>query len=117
MSKRNSFLILEDIVESCDKVFRYTDNIPFDDFINDEKTIDAVLRNFEVIGEATNILPIEILKLNPNIEWHQIISLRNRLIHTYFGVDYQIVWKILKEFLPTFKLQIEQILLENSKKQ
>ena len=114
MSKRNSRLLLEDIFESCIKIFQYTEGMEYNDFINDEKTIDAVIRNFEIIGEAANRLPNEFLLQHNSVVWRQIVGLRNRLIHAYFGVDYQILWKIINENLNEFKIQIE-IFLNNSK--
>lgn len=110
MSKRNSRLLLEDIFEACVKIFQYTAGMEYNDFINDEKTIDAVIRNFEIIGEAANRLPNEFILKHNSVVWRQIIGLRNRLIHAYFGVDYQILWKIINENLNEFKIQIETVL-------
>ena len=110
MSKRNSRLLLEDILESCVKIFQYTAEMEYDDFIKDERTTDAVIRNFEIIGEAANRLPNEFLLQHNSVVWRQIVGLRNRLIHAYFGVDYQILWKIINENLNEFKTQIETIL-------
>ncbi len=112
MSKRENLLLLEDIVDACEKIQRYVINLSFDEFITDDKTIDAVIRNFEIMGEAANRLSDDIFLNYRNVEWRQIVGLRNRLTHGYFGVDYQILWKIIDENLLTFKQQIQIIINE-----
>jgi len=71
-------------------------------FITDSKTTDTVVRNFEIIGEAANHIPEGFKLKHREIKWRQIIDFRNRIIHEYFGVDYQIVWNIKEQFLPDF---------------
>ena len=78
------------------KIFKYTDNIEFEDFINDDKTKDAVERNFEIIGEAVKNLPADFKSKYPNIPFRQIAGMRDKLIHDYFGIDYEIIWKQFK---------------------
>jgi len=112
MSKRDNLLLLEDIVESCCKIQRYVENLSFEDFTKDDKTIDAVIRNFEIIGEAANNLSNDLLNKYTDIQWRQIIGLRNRLIHAYFGIDYTIIWKVISENLNIFKFQIENLIKE-----
>ncbi len=73
----------------------------FDKFIHDEKTIDAVIRNFEIVGEASNRLPDEFKTRNSNIDWVRIKGFRNRIVHDYFGIDHSIVWKIIQDSYPT----------------
>jgi uncharacterized protein with HEPN domain len=99
MSKRAAILLIEDIIESANKIIAYTDNMSFDEFTNDNKTIDAVIRNFEVIGEAANRLPDEYKEENKFIDWHKIRGFRNRIVHDYMGIDYSIVWEIRNNFL------------------
>lgn len=91
MSKRDKILILEDMLQSANKIKRYTDKLDYDTFIEDDKTIDAVVRNFEIIGEAANRIDPDFQTKNPEIEWKRIRGFRNRIIHEYFGVDYEIV--------------------------
>lgn len=71
----------------------------FEDFAEDDKTKDAVIRNFEVIGEAARRVPDDCKSLHPAIEWKRIRGFRNRIIHDYFGIDYQMVWQIKEENL------------------
>lgn len=101
MSKREPNLLVEDIIESGEKILEYTSNLSFEDFIKDEKTIDAVVRNFEIIGEAANRLPDNFKDNHPEIDWHRIRGFRNRIVHDYFGIDFAIVWNIKNSFLPT----------------
>ena len=72
MSKRNSKLLIEDILESSNKILTYTNGMSFEDFANDSKTVDAVIRNFEIIGEAANRLPDDFKDLYPAIDWYKI---------------------------------------------
>jgi uncharacterized protein with HEPN domain len=100
MSNRTPILLIEDIIDSGNKILDYTNNLSFDDFINDSKTVDAVIRNFEIIGEAANRLPDDYKDSHPTIDWHRIRGFRNRIVHDYFGIDYAIVWEIKNLFLP-----------------
>ena len=72
MSKRNPKLLIEDILESSNKILTYTNGMSFKDFANDSKTVDAVIRNFEIIGEAANRLPDDFMDLYPAIDWYKI---------------------------------------------
>jgi uncharacterized protein with HEPN domain len=100
MSKRTPDLLIEDILESVNKIKAFTKGMSFDKFIHDEKTIDAVIRNFEIIGEASNRLPEEYRSKHDNVEWKRMIGFRNRIIHDYFGIDHSIVWNIIQKYLP-----------------
>lgn len=101
MSKRGPSLLIEDIIESASKILVYTENLSFEQFTEDSKTIDAVIRNFEIIGEAANRLPENFKDQHPAVDWHRIREFRNRIVHDYFGIDYSIVWEIKESFLPT----------------
>ncbi len=99
MSKRDHILLLEDMLDSALKIRRYTNNLDFDSFLNDEKTVDAVVRNFEIIGEAANRIDPDYRTRNPEVEWKRIRGFRNRIVHDYFGIDYEIVWTIIENNL------------------
>ncbi|MCM4156093.1 DUF86 domain-containing protein [Gramella sp. AN32] len=99
MSKRNDMLLINDILEGILKIFRYTKDMDFKAYMKDEKTIDAVNRNFEIIGEAANRLSKIFIKENSNIPWVRIRGFRNRIVHEYFGVDNEIIWSIIKNDL------------------
>ena len=98
------------ILESIMLIEQYTENISFEAFEKDRKTIDAVIRNFEIIGEASNKLPEEFRGKYPEVPWRSIIGLRNVLIHDYLGVDIKAVWGNLKQELPLLKEQMQSIL-------
>jgi uncharacterized protein with HEPN domain len=110
MSKRSPQLLLADIVESANKILTYTEGLSFEKFLTDDKTIDAVIRNFEIIGEAANRLPEEIKDQYPNIDWNRIRGFRNRIVHDYMGTDYRIVWLIKESFLQPMINEIRSIL-------
>lgn len=106
MSKRNIDLYLQDIIDSIEKIESYTKDINFDRFINDPKTIDAVVRNFFIIGEAIRFIPEKIRDQHPEIPWDEILGMRNKVVHEYFGIDTDILWKTIKEDFPQFKKDI-----------
>jgi uncharacterized protein with HEPN domain len=109
MSKREWKLFLEDILESMSLIEEYVKGMSFDDFKEDRKTIDAVVRNFEIIGEAAKNIPENIRNNYKNIDWIGIIGLRNRISHEYFGIDFSIIWNIIELELSVLKKEIQDI--------
>ncbi len=107
MSKRDTILLLEDMLESIAKIKRYTQGMTYESFLDDEKTIDAVIRNFEIIGEAANRIDPAFKSNKPDIDWHRIRGFRNRIVHNYFGVDYQILWDIIDQYLDDLAHRLE----------
>ena len=102
MSKRNSpELLIDDIVEWGRKILRYTENMDITAFNENDLVMDAVIRNFEIIGEAANRLPEDFKEIHAEIEWHRIRGFRNRIVHDYAGIDTNIVWGIIVDFLPS----------------
>lgn len=99
MSKRDNLLLVQDMLKSAHKILNYTNSYSFDEFISDDKTIDAVVRNFEIIGEASSRIQLDFQDKYSQIPWQHFRGYRNRLIHEYFGVDYQIIWDIIKDDL------------------
>lgn len=95
MSKRSSNVLLLDMKEASEKILKYTKGLSFEEFLTDDKTIDAVVRNFEIIGEASLRIDEDFRLENPQIEWKKLRGFRNRIVHDYFGIDYEIVWSIL----------------------
>lgn len=110
MKERAYKFFILDILNSTDKILKYTQDITFEEFLQDEKTIEAVERNFEIIGEAAKFIPDEIKEKFGNIPFNKIISLRNKIIHNYFGIDYELLWNIIKNRLPELKKEIEKII-------
>lgn len=91
--RRDVSVFLDDIVEACGKINRYTSKLSLEHFRQDEKTIDAVVRNLEVIGEAAKKLP-EDTRTDIDVDWKRITGLRDVLIHEYFGIDVEIIWDL-----------------------
>jgi uncharacterized protein with HEPN domain len=100
MSKREPSLLVNDIIESGVKILQYTEGMTYESFLEDSKTIDAVIRNFEIIGEAANRLSEAYKEKYPDIDWFKIRGFRNRIVHDYMGIDFGIVWQIREQFLP-----------------
>jgi uncharacterized protein with HEPN domain len=109
MSKRTPQLLIQDILESCHKIIEYSDGMTYNDFVKDSKTIDAVIRNFEIIGEAANRLPDYFKESHAEIDWHRIRGFRNRIVHDYMGIDYEIVWEIRDKYLIDLIGSLEKI--------
>ena len=113
---RDPYLYIEDILTSIKKIKRYTAGMSFGDFIRNEKTIDAVLRNLEIIGEAAKNVPEEIRQKYPQIPWKEIAGMRDRLIHAYFGVDLEIVWQTIVSDLPKLEFELIKIIKKEGAK-
>lgn len=103
-------LLIEDILECIKKIERYVDGMDFALFKEDEKTIDAVIKNLETIGEAAQHIPDDIKARHKQVPWRGIIGLRNRIVHGYFNIDLEIIWGIVRQELPDLKVQLEHIL-------
>ncbi len=100
MSKRNNEDFLADILEATQRIFTCTNDIGYDEFLDDFKTQDAVVRNIEIIGEAVKNLSDEFREQYSVIPWKNLAGMRDKLIHNYFGVNFDIVWGVLKNDLP-----------------
>jgi uncharacterized protein with HEPN domain len=103
-------LYVEDMLEFISKLEKYTKNITFEQFLEDDLLQDAVLRNLTVMGEAAKHIPEELRLNNPSIKWRQIIGLRNILIHAYPNIDEELVWNIVKNDLSGLKESLKNML-------
>lgn len=101
---------LQHISEAIKEIEKYIENSSYEDFQSNSMMQFATVKQLEIIGEASNQLTEHFRKLYKEIEWREIIGLRNMLIHEYFGIDTKIVWDILQIDLPKLKIQIEKIL-------
>ena len=110
MPPREWRLRVEDMLDAIAKIERYVHGLTFDQFQADDKTIDAVVRNLEVIGEAVRHLSADPETLASTIPWADIAGMRNILIHEYFGVDLTIVWTTVTSDLPALKLSLKRLL-------
>jgi len=82
----------------------------FEEFSKDDRTIDAVIRNFEIISEAAGLLPDDFKEKHHNVDWHRIRGFRNRIVHDYFGVDLTIVWKIVYDQIQNLITEMETMI-------
>lgn len=103
-------MYLEDILLSMSRIAEYIEDYTFDQFKKDYKTVDAVIRNFEIIGEASNKVSKEIKSKYPEVPWDEMYFLRNKASHEYFGLDYEIIWDVSKNHLPINSKQIIEII-------
>lgn len=110
MSERTDNDFLSDIKEAARRTTSYTENMTYEDFLEDIKTQDAVIRNIEIIGEGAKNISEELKNKYMEIPWKSMAGIRDKLIHHYFGVNLDIVWNVVKEELPEIILQIEDII-------
>ena len=103
-------MYLEDMNIAMGRIAEYIHGLSLIEFKLDYKTVDAVIRNFEIIGEASKNLPGEFKENHPEIPWSEMYLLRNKISHEYFGIDYEIIWDVASNYLPGNKKQIEEIL-------
>ena len=110
MPERDWRLRIHDITDAIDKIQRYTTGMSFSDFHADDRTIDAVLRNFEVIGEAARHVPPHVTEQYPDVPWDNMRALRNIVAHEYFGVKLAIIWETVERRLPPLKSAMSRLL-------
>jgi len=114
MSERDYIDYLLDIQDACNKCASFTENLSYNDYVIDEKTIYALVRCFEIIGEASNKIPEEVKKINTDIPWRYMSNMRNKLIHEYYGIDVKIIWKTVTEEIPGLSIKINDLILKLS---
>jgi len=110
MSSRSTRVLLEDMLDAIQQIQSYTTGMDKDSFTKDRKTQDAVVRNLEIIGEASGRLPDSFREEYSDIPWTLVRGLRNRIVHAYFGVDLQLIWEVIQDDLPTLRSQLSKLL-------
>jgi len=101
-----------DVLSSIREIEEFIKDMSFNDFIKDRKTVNAVIRSLEVMGEAVKKIPQEIRDKYPKIPWKYIAGMRDKLIHEYHGVDLEIIWEVIKKEIPSLKPEFEKVLKE-----
>jgi uncharacterized protein with HEPN domain len=107
---RDSRVYLEDVLDAAAKIRSYVAGLGFASFQADGRTVDAVVRNLEIIGEAIKQLPEELRAIHPEVEWKKVAGLRDILIHHYFGIDVEIIWDVVQHKLPDLEAKVSQVL-------
>lgn len=111
MSKRNNAFLLNDMLEYAERAYSYVENMSAEAFYMDSKTIDAVTRCLEVIGEACTHVTDDAKALAPEVPWHRVKGFRNRVIHEYFDINLEMLWTISRHQLPELINQLKQLLI------
>lgn len=114
MSDRTDKDFLSDIQEAIRRIAEYTAGMAYQAFLEDTKTQDAVVRNLEIIGEAAKNLSQDLRQRHSDVPWKSMAGVRDRLIHHYFGVNFDVVWSVASEELPKVAEQVKRILREES---
>lgn len=113
MKNRTPELFFQDIIDSSVRILKYSHNLSYDDLVKNEMAIDAIVRNFEIIGEAARHIPADFKEKYPRLPLKEMIGMRNVLIHDYLGINYKFIWQTIQEDLPELKKIIENIIKEN----
>ena len=114
--KRDVHLYLKDILDCIDKIEAFVSGMDFGDFKRDDKTASAVVRKLEVMGEAAKNVPKSFWNRYPAVSWKEMARMRDKIIHFYFGIDYEIVWNVIQNRLPAVKLAIANLICQEKKK-
>ena len=100
---------IKHILDCIDRIQRYTAELSFQEFVDDDRTYYAVVKNIEIIGEAANMLTIELRERNADIPWKAICGMRNYIVHEYFAVDAEVVWNVVSEDIPRLKESLSKL--------
>ena len=112
---RDFSLYLSDILKALEAIESFVEGLSFEDFKKDDKTSSAVIRKFEIIGEAAKQVPGSVKKKYPAVPWKEMAGMRDKLIHFYFGVNHDLLWQTIKNRIPEIKPVISQILKDFTK--
>ena len=106
--KRNWTLYFNDMIDCCYKIQTYTEGFDIDSFENTGLNFDATIRNFQILGEAASNIPDEIVNLLPEVDWENIIAMRHKIVHGYFGIRIEILWDAVQTKIPDLEQKLEK---------
>ncbi len=115
-SQRDYLLYLDDMTKAIRSIQEFLAGVEFSSFISNQMMRDAVVRNIEIIGEAARKIPLSVQDQYPEIPWKQMYIMRNIIAHEYFGIDYDVVWKIARDYLPKNLADLEKVIETENKK-
>jgi uncharacterized protein with HEPN domain len=115
MKRRDYRDYLQDILDAVKDIKSFVDDMSFEQFRKDRKTLNAVVRSIEIIGEASKNIPDTLKAKHKELPWKQMTGMRNKLIHAYFGVDLETLWKAVNEDIPPLKQSIQKMLKDQEK--
>jgi uncharacterized protein with HEPN domain len=113
--RRDYKLFIKDIILAMESIEKFLEDMNIDELIQDDKTSSAIIRKFEIVGEAAKHVPSWLKEKSPEIPWKEMAGMRDRLIHAYFGIDYKLVWDAIKIEIPRIKPKLREILTELEK--
>lgn len=108
--RRDYILYLEDMFQSMQRIEEYLGDLDFKKFKMTYIVVDAVIRNFEIIGETAKKIPVDVQEKYPEIPWKKMFGLRNLISHEYFGIDYEMIWEIAKSNLPQNRVDLKNVI-------
>jgi uncharacterized protein with HEPN domain len=115
MKRRDLRDYLQDILEAVNDIDSFVADMSYEQFIKDKKTLNAVVRSIEIVGEASKRLPESLKVKNSELPWREIAGMRDKLIHAYFGMDAETIWKTVKENIPQLKQTIKKMSKDQEK--
>ncbi|MDK2916503.1 MAG: hypothetical protein PWR25_1060 [Euryarchaeota archaeon] len=107
---RSTLDYLDDILDAVDKIEIFTRGMSYEEFLEDDKTVYAVTRALEVIGEAAKCIPRQVRENYPEYPWSEMAGMRDKLIHAYFGINRAIIWRTIRDDVPPLKSAMQSLL-------
>lgn len=111
--KKDNLVYIEDILKACNQIALYINNVKYEELLENQMMVDAIIRNIEVIGEAANKLDKDFRVQNPAFPFRSVITMRNKLIHNYNEIDFKVVWDTARLDIPELRKMCERLLQDH----